>query len=62
MIMIDEATSQHRSKSGKILQDAIIAVSKDVEMMTEKITEELWQFAEGTVDMDTKWAIKRVRV
>ena len=37
--MTDEATSQHRSKSGKILQDAIIAVSKDVEMMTEKITE-----------------------
>ena len=39
MIMIDEATLQLRSKSGKILQDAIIAVSKDVEMMTEKITE-----------------------
>ena len=36
---IDEATLQLRSKSGKILQDAIIAVSKDVEMMTEKITE-----------------------
>ena len=56
MIMIDEATSQLRSKSGKILQDAIIAV------ITEKITEELWQFTEGTVDMDTKWSIKRVRV
>ena len=39
MIMIDEATLQLRSKSGKILQDAIIAVSKDVEVMTEKITE-----------------------
>ena len=62
MIMIDEATLQLRSKSGKILQDAIIAVSKDVEMITEKITEELWQFTEGIVDMDTKWAIKRVRV
>ena len=59
MIMIDEATSQLRSKSGKILQDA---VSKDTAIITEKITEELWQFTEGTVDMDTRWAIKRVRV
>ena len=62
MIMIDEATLQLRSKSGKILQDAIIAVSKDTAIITEKITEELWQFTEGTVDMGTKWAIKRVRV